>query len=120
MASRHALLIGVPRYEDPEFDDARLSAAVSADISAMRSALEQSDYKITECGMDAAKGEATPTRIRRAIKAACANTHSGSTLIIYYSGHGATIDGRDFPRPDRRLPRRHPVRRRQSRTGGSR
>jgi hypothetical protein len=96
VANRQALLIGVPHYEDPEFDDARLSAAVAVDIVAMRAALEQSGYDITDCGIDEARGEATPTRIRRAIKTACAGAPVGGTLLIYFSGHGVTISGQDY------------------------
>lgn len=96
MANRHALLIGVPRYEDPEFDEARLAAAVTADIAAMRGALDQSGYDVTVCGMGEARAEATPTRIRRAVKAACANVPAGGVLLIYFSGHGVTIDGHDY------------------------
>ena len=96
MTNRHALLIGVPRYEDPELDDARLGAAVTADVAAMRVALEQSDYVVSDCGLDEVRGEATPTRIRRAIKTACATAPVGGVLLIYFSGHGITIDGQDF------------------------
>jgi Caspase domain len=96
VANRHALLIGVPHYEDPEFDDVRLGAAVTADIAAMRAALDQSGYNITDCGMGEARGEATPTRIRRAIKTACADVPAGGVLLIYFSGHGLTINGQDY------------------------
>jgi len=96
VANRQALLIGVPHYEDPEFDDARLGAAVAADIVAIRAALEQSGYDITDCGIDEARGEATPTRIRRAIKTACADAPVGGVLVIYFSGHGVTISGHDY------------------------
>ena len=96
MATRHSLLIGVPRYEDPEFGDDRLGAAVTADVSAMRDVLEQSGYAITECGLDEAHGEATPTRIRRAIRTACTEVPAGGVLLIYFSGHGLTVGGQDF------------------------
>jgi hypothetical protein len=96
VSNRQALLIGVPRYEDPEFEDARLGAAVMADIAAMRVALEQSGYEITDSGTNEAHGEATPTRMRRAIRTACANAPVGGVLLIYFSGHGVSIDGRDY------------------------
>ena len=96
MATRHALLIGVPCYEDPEFEDARLAAAVTADIAAMRAALEPSGYEVADCGIDETRGEATRTRIRRAIKAACASAPVGGVLLIYYSGHGLRVDGQDY------------------------
>lgn len=96
VANRYALLIGVPDYEDPAFNQPQLQDAVTADISAMRAALSQSDYEITECGTPGSGGEATPTRIRRAIKTACSNVPPGGTLLIYYSGHGLMIDGKDY------------------------
>lgn len=97
MTNRHALLIGVPHYEDLAFNDAQLEDAVTADIAAMRAALSQSGYEpITECGTQGSGGEATPTRIRRAIKTACSNVPAGGTLLIYYSGHGLMIDGKDY------------------------
>jgi Caspase domain len=96
VASRHALLIGVPHYEDPEFDDERLRTAVSADIAAMRIALDQSGYDVADCGVGEASGEATPTRIRRAIKTACANVPPDGVLLVYFSGHGVMLNGRDY------------------------
>jgi len=96
VTNRHALLIGVPHYEDPEFDDARLGAAVTADIAGMHAALDPSGYDITDCGMGEGRGEATPTRIRRAIKTACADVPAGDVLLIYFSGHGETINGQDY------------------------
>jgi Caspase domain len=94
--TRHALLIGVPHYEDPAFNEKQLEDAVTADIAAMRAALSQSGYEISECGTQGSGAEATPTRIRRAIKIACSNVPVGGTLLIYYSGHGLMIDGKDY------------------------
>ena len=69
MGNRHALLIGVPRYDDEEFNLERLEAAVRCDIAAMRAALDQSDYTITECGIgNAERGGATLSRINHAIE----------------------------------------------------
>ena len=96
VANLHALLIGVPRYEDPELNYPQLGAAVSTDGRAMRAALVQSGYAITDCGLDDARGEATPTRIRRAIKSACADVPAGGVLMIYFSGHGITVGGQDY------------------------
>ena len=93
MANRHALLIGVPRYDDEEFNDERLEAAVRSDIAAMRAALVQSDYTITECGIgNADRGGATLSRINRAIEEACAKAPAGGVLLIYFSGHGVTVE----------------------------
>jgi hypothetical protein len=98
VANRHALLIGVPDYDDDDFNEPRLANAVRSDVAAMRAALEQSGYeKITECGTaDAERGGATPNRIKQSIEAACANVPPGGVLLIYFSGHGLTVDGRDY------------------------
>ena len=49
MATRHALLIGVPHYDDDDFNEPRLADAVRSDVAAMRAALDQSGYAITDC-----------------------------------------------------------------------
>lgn len=97
MANRHALLIGVPRYDRDEFNDPRLDAAVRRDVDAMRAALKQSDYKITECGT----GETGPVlaslnHINQAIEEACENAPADGVLLIYFSGHGLTEAGTDY------------------------
>ena len=100
VANRHALLIGVPRYDRDEFNDPRLDAAVRCDIDAMRSALKQSDYKITECGTgEAAPGLASLNHINQAIEEACANAPAGGVLLVYFSGHGITEAGTDYMVP---------------------
>ena len=97
MVERHALLIGVPCYDDDAFNDRRLADAVRADVSEMRAALAQSDYAITECGTgDATYGDATLNRINQAIEEACANAPADGVLLIYFSGHGVTIKGTDY------------------------
>ena len=97
MVNRHALLIGVPRYDDAAFNDERLGAAVASDVRTMRVALEQSHYEIADCGPDEAeRGGATLNRITQAIEEACASAPSGGVLLIYFSGHGVTVGGRDY------------------------
>jgi Caspase domain len=97
VANRHALLIGVPVYDDAEFNESRLADAVRSDIAAMRAALNQSGYVITDCPTPGSEvGGATPNRIKKAIHEACANVPAGGVLLIYFSGHGVTIDGRDY------------------------
>jgi hypothetical protein len=97
VANRHALLIGVPVYDDDEFNEPRLGDAVRSDVAAMRAALDQSGYAITECGItDAERGGATLNRINQSIEAACANVPPGDVLLIYFSGHGLTVNGRDY------------------------
>jgi hypothetical protein len=97
VANRHALLIGVPRYDLGELNDPRLADAVRCDIDAMRTALRQSDYKITECGMsDSGRGQASLNHINQAIEEACANVPAGGVLLVYFSGHGIAEAGTDY------------------------
>ena len=97
MVNRHALLIGVPRYDRDEFNDPRLDAAVHRDIDAMRAALKQSDYKFTECGLaDSEAGQASLNHVNQAIEEACANAPVDSVLLVYFSGHGFTEAGTDY------------------------
>ena len=56
MANRHALLIGVPHYDDDDFNEPRLADAVRSDVAAMRAALKQSHYLIEECPTPGAEG----------------------------------------------------------------
>jgi hypothetical protein len=96
--NRHALVIGVPCYDDDDFNtDPRLADAVRCDVAAMRAALEPSGYAITECGTtDADRGGATLNRINQAIEDACLTAPAGGVLLIYFSGHGVTVGGRDY------------------------
>ena len=48
METRHALLIGVPHYEDPAFNEEQLEDAITADIAAMRAALRELEAYPTE------------------------------------------------------------------------
>jgi hypothetical protein len=111
VTNRHALVIGVPRYDDDDFNtDSRLADAVRCDVAAMRAALEPSGYAITECGTtDADRGEATLNRINQAIEDACLTAPPGGVLLIYFSGHGVTVGGRDYLLPsDAYRPRSRP------------
>lgn len=96
MSDRHALLIGVPRYDDDRLnDDVRLADAVRSDIKAMREALEASGYLVSECGLRE-EGGATLSRIRGAIEKACAAVPADGVLVVFFSGHGIAIDGVDY------------------------
>jgi hypothetical protein len=94
MVERQALLVGVPRCDDLTFED--ISYVVRADVRAMRDALARSEFDVTECGINDDRGEASRNRISRAIKAACADAPTGGVLLIYFSGHGVTIDDHDY------------------------
>lgn len=94
MAERRALLIGVPRCDDGEF--AEIDDVVRADVRSMHRALERSAYSVTTCGVDTGSPEPTGNRIKRAIKQACKDAPADSFLLLYFSGHGVTIDGCDY------------------------
>ncbi|GGT38400.1 caspase family protein [Nonomuraea spiralis] len=94
MTVRHALLIGVPRCDDAAFSD--IGDAVRMDVRAMRQALEQSDYASVETfGVEGAD-EPTSNRIRTRIKRACEAVPDGGVLLLYFSGHGITVNGTDY------------------------
>ena len=96
MSNRQALLIGVPRYDHDEFNAPRLDAAVRCDIDAMRAALKQSDYTITECGTSGNSDLASLNRINQKIEEACASAPVGGVLLVYFSGHGLSEAGTDY------------------------
>jgi Caspase domain len=96
VSNRNALLIGVPRYDQDDFNAPRLDAAVRCDIDAMRAALKQSDYLITECGTEASSDQASLNRINQKIEEACASAPAGSVLLVYFSGHGLSEAGTDY------------------------
>lgn len=94
MAGRHALLIGVPKCDDDRFTD--IGDVVRNDVTAMRRALEQSGYSMTTLGVEDGSPEPTRTRIVRAIRSACKQTPRDGVLLLYFSGHGVTVDGQDY------------------------
>ncbi|WP_424530871.1 HD domain-containing protein [Sphaerisporangium viridialbum] len=95
MVNRQALLIGVPRYDDGEFSE--IGDVVRSDVRLMHDTLEQSGYEsVISLGVDEYGQEPTGSRIKAHIKRACADAPAGSVLLLYFSGHGITIDGRDY------------------------
>ncbi|GAB3154266.1 hypothetical protein GCM10027290_48450 [Micromonospora sonneratiae] len=63
----------------------------------MTEALGQSGYQVRHCGVGDGTGqEATGSRIRAAVIRACAEVPPGGVLILYFSGHGVTIDGQSY------------------------
>ncbi|GAA2863227.1 caspase family protein [Nonomuraea rubra] len=94
MTARHALLIGVPRCDDHEFDD--IGDVVRADVRAMRQALDQSGYTVVKTyGVEDGE-EPTRSRIRKQIERACEAVPEGGVLLLYFSGHGISVDGMDY------------------------
>ncbi|WP_170321609.1 HD domain-containing protein [Acrocarpospora pleiomorpha] len=94
MTVRRALLIGVPNCDDTAFST--ITQVVETDIQKMRSALALSSYDIEALGEDSRSPEPSGSRIRAAIKKACAEAPRGSVLLLYFSGHGVNVDGRDY------------------------
>ncbi|MFG2091901.1 caspase family protein [Spirillospora sp. NPDC048824] len=94
MTARHALLIGVPECDDHRFSD--IDRVVRSDVHRMEHALVQSDYKVRTFGLGGGKDEPTLNRVKRVIKQACAQVPRDGLLLVYFSGHGVTLDGRDF------------------------
>lgn len=66
-----------------------------ADVDRVADVLLQSDYELTFCGY---RGDtrASAGHIRAAVNQACARVPRGGTLLIYFSGHGVTIDGQSM------------------------
>lgn len=95
MAGRRALLIGVPRYDDGEFTE--IGDVVRSDVQNMHDTLEQSGYEsVISFGIAENGQEPTGSRIKAQIKRACADAPPGGVLLLYFSGHGITIDGQDY------------------------
>lgn len=95
MTDRHALLIGVPNYDSDLFPSMR--EVVTADVTRMADALARSGYHIEFCGAGSgATAEPTAGRIKAAILRACAAVPPGGVLLVYFSGHGVTLDGESF------------------------
>lgn len=95
MTDRHALLIGVASCDNDLFE--ALPDAVGADISRMTDVLTQSSYTITHCGVgNESAQEPTGNRIRAAILKALRDSPPDGVLLVYFSGHGVTIDGKSY------------------------
>ncbi|OLT12465.1 hypothetical protein BJF79_22280 [Actinomadura sp. CNU-125] len=93
MSGRHALLIGVPQCDDDRFSE--IGDVVRNDVDSMRRALEPSGYAVTTFGVDDGGPEPTRTRIRREIRTACSQAPRDGVLLLYFSGHGISVDGRE-------------------------
>ncbi|MEV6482816.1 caspase family protein [Streptomyces sp. NPDC051576] len=92
VTQRQALLIGVPQCDDATFSP--ISQVVRNDLEKMRSALTLSSYSVDSIGEDTL--DPSGNRIRAAIRKACAGAPEGSVLLLYFSGHGVSIDGVDY------------------------
>ncbi|MDQ1034758.1 hypothetical protein QFZ75_001174 [Streptomyces sp. V3I8] len=92
MTRRQALLIGVPQCDDVTFSP--IAQVVRNDLEKMRSALTPSSYSVDSIGADTL--DPSGSRIRAAIRKACAEAAEGSVLLLYFSGHGVSADGVDY------------------------
>ncbi|MFO0758612.1 MAG: caspase family protein [Byssovorax sp.] len=90
---RHALLVGIDAYDDP---DLRLSYCVS-DVTRLASVLESRGVAVTVL-RDGLPGELSPTRdnIRRALAALVARADEDDVLCVHFSCHGVLLDGRPY------------------------
>ncbi|MFI5841282.1 caspase family protein [Catenuloplanes sp. NPDC051500] len=96
MTNRLALLIGVGSYDHDLFTP--IPHVVSADTERMRTALEASGYAVRRCGIGASDNKPpSSNNIQTAISDAVDAAPEGGVLLIYFSGHGVTLDdGRSY------------------------
>jgi Caspase domain len=95
LTDRAALLVGVPSCDNDLF--AALPDVVSADVTRMTDALQQSGYLVRHCGVGDDSGlEPTGNRIRAAMLKAFREAPAGGILVLYFSGHGVVVDGRSY------------------------
>lgn len=97
---RIALLIGVPRAHKAAWRFEPLDDPVKADLDGMRAALEESGYDVREL-----RG-ADRSDIGAGIYETARDVPEGSTLLIYFTGHGVRVGDEDHLVPaDARAPR---------------
>ena len=89
---RHALLIGVPRYDTESICDLPV---IVIDFESIQVALESSRYEVTFVNLEDPIAT-TRTRIRRAIRNFCRSVPDDSVAIIFLSGHGLHFKGCDY------------------------
>lgn len=95
LTDRIALLIGVPSCDNDLFRP--MPDVVATDVDRMATALRQSAYEVRYCGHGDESGqEPTGNRIRAAIMAALRDIPAGGIVLLYFSGHGITINGRGY------------------------
>jgi hypothetical protein len=104
---RRALLIGVTETPDLT-DDPELAEAfaplpcVDGDVVRLRRVLEQSGYEVTAChpgSTDPARQNVSRNKLRSQLRTFLASCAPGDTALLYLSGHGEFIQGRDYLLP---------------------
>ncbi len=92
VTDRLALLIGVPNCDSALFEP--LENVVEADIERMSDALHASGFEVRYCdGHRAGSRMPSLNTIKLSILEALEAAPAGGTLLIYFSGHGITVDG---------------------------
>lgn len=86
--ARHALLLGVPDYDDEKL---RIPAA-SNDVRDLASALKLAGY--ADADVRSISSGLTTSRLRKAIADFLEMAGAGDDLVIYFSGHGVVFEGR--------------------------
>src|SRR5690242_10780596 len=89
--NRLALLIGVRDYPGGPFPPLPV---VEYDLEVMRSCLVASGYQVKLFGLDS--GEGAGSTIYQQLLSSCRAAPQGSTLLIYFSGHGLHHRGKDY------------------------
>jgi Caspase domain len=92
LSGRKALIIVVP---ESTTDDNLNLPAVRSDAEDLTIALRQSSYDVTAIGT-IAPSEVSAGSIRRAVRLACRDAPTDGTLLIFFSGHGLHVGGRDY------------------------
>ncbi|GAA0951699.1 HD domain-containing protein [Actinocorallia libanotica] len=94
MVTRRACLIGVPQSKNSGLDT--IEDIVRSDIERLADALRNSDYDVQSHGIGGIEDAPTRNLITRVIDEAYEDAPEDGVLLIYYSGHGVSIDGRDY------------------------
>ncbi|GAA2209265.1 hypothetical protein GCM10009850_047230 [Nonomuraea monospora] len=93
MTARHALLIGVPKCDNQDLRN--IEGAVRENVRLMQQALEQSGYQVATLGGPDGP-EPGVGRIDQTIEEHCKTVPEGGVLLLYFSGHGVTVEGEDY------------------------
>ncbi|GGX65359.1 HD domain-containing protein [Streptomyces hiroshimensis] len=97
--ARRALLIGVPAAPDALGEFEPLDEPVAADLRAMQTSLEESGYEVAVLAGPGRGAMAT------GVFEAARSVPEGGTLLLYFTGHGVRIGGKDYLVPaDARAP----------------